>query len=271
MQADPRPLATEIPADVHLPNTPLALALAQVRFPPILTINKADAVADFQEALRGTYPHLNREEVRDVDLTRDEPAVSKATIWRLADRERPASWRVSLASDFVALETNDYTSRGDFLARFREVVANVAELFRPADAKRVGVRYVDRLTGNAVGRIGELVHPGILGLLQPGETSAAALRDSTVHLLTQAQLLAEEGVIQGRWGNLPPNTTHDPSVLEPVNEPTWVLDLDMFTPSTVPFEADMLAATAERFARRLYSVFRQMVTDEFLTFYGGKP
>ena len=40
MQAEPRPLATEIPADVHLPNTPLALVLAQVRFPTILTINK---------------------------------------------------------------------------------------------------------------------------------------------------------------------------------------------------------------------------------------
>lgn len=271
MQAEPRPLATEIPADVHLPNTPLALVLAQVRFPTILTINKPDVVADFQEALRGTYPHLNREEVRDVDLTRDEPDVSKATIWRLADRERPASWRVSLASDFVALETKDYTSREDFLARLREVVANVEEHFRPADAKRVGMRYVDQLTGNAVGRIGELVHPSILGLLQPGETSAAALRDSAVHLVTQAQLLAAEGVIQGRWGNLPPNTTHDPSVLEPANEPTWVLDLDMFTQATMPFEADMLADKAECFARRLYSVFRHMVTDEFLTFYGGKP
>lgn len=271
MQVEPRPLVTEIPPDVHLPNTPLALVLAQVRFPPILTINKADAVADFQEALRGTYPHLNREEVREVDLTRDEPDVSKATIWRLADRERPALWRVSLGSDFVALETRDYTSRQDFLARLREVVANVEELFRPADAKRLGLRYVDQLTDDAVGRIGELVHPSVLGLLQPGETSAADLRESTVHLVTQAQLLAVEGVIQGCWGNLPPNTTHDPSVLEPVDGPTWILDLDMFTQTTMPFEASMLAAKAECFARRLYSVFRQMVTDEFLAYYGGKP
>ena len=270
MQAEPQPLATEIPANVHLPNTPLARVLAQVRFPPILSISKADAVADFQESLRSIYPHLNREEVRNVDLTKNEPDVTKATIWRLADRERAAQWRVSLGSDFVALETAAYTSREDFLARLRTAVANVQEHFRPADAKRIGLRYVDRLTGDAVGRIGELVQPSVLGLLRPDETSPTALRNATVHLVTQAQLLAAEGVIQGRWGNLPPNTTYDPTVLDPVDGPTWVLDLDMFVQDTMPFEADMLAAKAGCFARRLYSVFRQMVTDEFLLFYGAK-
>ena len=268
MQANPQPLATEIPADVHLPKAPLACVLAQVRFPPILSISKADVVADFQESLRSAYPHLNREEIQNVDLTNSD--VTKATIWRLSDRELDVQWRVSLGSDFVALETATYTGREDFLARLRTVVANVQEHFQPADAKRIGLRYVDQLTGDAVHRIGELVQPSVLGLLQPDKTSPAALRNATVHLVTQAQLLAAEGVIQGRWGNLPPNMTHDPSVLSPVDGPTWVLDLDMFVQDTMPFEADMLVTKARAFARRLYSVFRQMVTDEFLSFYGGR-
>ena len=271
MQNKPTPLAIETPAEVHLPNAPLARVLAQVRFPPILSIGKADMIADFQEELRGAYPHLNREEVQNIDLSpgHEPRSITKETIWRLSDQEEPATWRVSLGVDFVALETLTYTSRDDFLKRLRVVVANVEKFFQPADAKRVGLRYIDQLTGDAVDRIDELVQPNVLGILQTSDVAPAELREATVHLMTEAKVLAIEGLIQGRWGNLPPNTTHDPNALQPVDKPSWVLDLDMFSPHTMPFEPEKLTATAEAFSKRLYSVFREMVTEEFLRFYGG--
>jgi uncharacterized protein (TIGR04255 family) len=49
-----------------------------------------------------------------------------------------------------------------------------------------------------------------------------------------------------------------------------VLDLDMFTPEPQRFANNELLATATRFSERIYSVFREMVTDEFLKFYGGE-
>ncbi len=272
MFAEPTPLSAEIPAEVPLHNAPLVRVIAQVRFPPILAIHKTDGVADFQEALRGDYPHLQRNDVRNFELGADrEPNISEAVIWRLADGPEPATWRVSLGMDFVALETSRYGSRNDFIARLGTVLASVETCFEPAEAQRLGLRYIDRLEGEAVHRIGELVQPSVLGILKPGEGPPDVLRGATAHLMTQAQFVAVEGTIQSRWGNLPANATHDPDALQPVGEPSWVLDLDMFALQALPFKSDELVGMTEAFAKRIYSVFRLMVTEEFLRFYGGRP
>ena len=271
MLAKPTSLSAEIPAEVALHNAPLARVIAQVRFPPILAIHKMDGVADFQEELRGDYPHLQRSDVRNIEVGPDrEPNISETVIWRLANGPEPATWRVSLGIDFIALETSRYHSRSDFIARLGTVLASVEKCFGPAEARRLGLRYIDRLKGEAVRRIGELVQPGVLGILNPGGGSPDVLREATSRLMSQAQFLAAEGAIQGRWGNLPPNETYDPDALQPIAAPSWVLDLDMFSSQALPFKSDELIAMAEAFARRTYSVFRLMVTEEFLRFYGGR-
>ncbi|MCY4239679.1 MAG: TIGR04255 family protein [Rhodospirillaceae bacterium] len=272
MKAEPTPLATGIPTEVPLPEAPLVRVIAQVRFPPILSIRKEDSVADFQEELRASYPHLQRNEVRNIDIRPgQDPSVSEAVIWRLADRQEPATWRVSLGVDFVALEAWKYSSRQDFLNRLRRVLASVEACFQPAEALRVGLRYIDRLEGEAMDRIGDLIQGNFLGILQPGIGQFEPLREATVHSMTQVQLQAAEGMIQGRWGNMPPNATYDPETLQPTGKPSWVLDLDMFSPQASPFRSEELAAMTGTFAERIYSVFRMMVTDQFLKFYGGTP
>ena len=122
----------------------------------------------------------------------------------------------------------------------------------------------------AVDRIGELIRPKVLGILQPNKEPPLDLGNAILHLMTEAQLIAAEGRIQARWGKLPANATYDPDALEPVNKESWVLDLDMFTPGPQKFASDELRTTATRFAERIYTVFREMVTDEFLRFYGGE-
>ena len=49
-------------------------------------------------------------------------------------------------------------------------------------------------------------------------------------------------------------------------KPSWVLDLDMFTTESLPFTSEGLLTTATSFAEYLYWLFREMVTEEFLTF-----
>jgi len=89
--------------------------------------------------------------------------------------------------------------------------------------------------------------------------------------MTQATILASEGVIQGKWGNLPPNATHDLDALQPTGTQSWVLDLDMYSPVASPFRSNELLNMTEAFAKRIYSVFRLMITDELLRHYGGTP
>jgi uncharacterized protein (TIGR04255 family) len=74
-----------------------------------------------------------------------------------------------------------------------------------------------------------------------------------------------------RWGHLPPGVTTDPAAIEPVDEPSWILDLDVFTDDSAPFAVDAVLADAQRFADRVYTFFRWAVTNDFLRRYGGEP
>ncbi len=272
MNSETIPLTNAIPTEVPLPNAPLERVIAQVRFPPILSVNKAEAVADFQEMLRAIYPHLQRDNIRNIEIEPNrEPIVSDAVVWRFADRSDSATWRVSLGLDFVALETWSYHSRTDFLNRLATVLASVETCFTPAETQRLGLRYVDRIEGEAISKVSELVHSRVLGILQPHEGLLDVLRQATVRSMTHAQFEAEEGAIQGRWGALPANTTFDVDALQPIPHASWVLDLDMFSRQILPFNSNELVSTAATFAKRIYSVFRLMVTDEFLRYYGGTP
>ena len=269
---EPRPLCSMPTSEVPLPRSPLAQVIAQVRFPPILAIHGPETVAGFQEALRETYPHLSKHQVHIIDLTGDPtPNINQDVMWRLADREQDPQWQVSLGTGFVSLATTGYDSRQNFLDRLRTVVSAVEHTFKPADAQRLGLRYIDRLTGEAVERIDDLIRPEILGIMCPSGTSSSALTESIAHVMTEAQFVARnDSRVQGRWGMLPPNATHDPNVLEPIADPSWVLDLDMFTSVPQPFTNENLLTTATSFAECLYWLFREIVSEEFLSFYGGE-
>lgn len=269
----PQPLNPTPTPQVPLPRAPLARVIAQARFPPILAIRNPDKVAVFQEALRETYPNLSQDQVHSIDLVPGQtPNVRRGLIWRLADREQDPQWRVSLGVDFVALETSAYDSRDDFLDRLRAIVSAVEDAFKPANTKRLGLRYIDRLTDEAVDRVGDLIRPEVLGIMCPVKDPPPILGASIIHLMTEAQFLAQDGGrVQGRWGKLPPNLTYDPDALEPIARPSWVLDLDMFTSEPRAFASEELLKTATDFAKCIYWLFRQMVTEEFLRFYGGEP
>src|SRR5664280_912724 len=98
----PVPLVGPPPAEVHLPNAPLARAIAQVRFPEILSIRNPDKVAAFQDELRAAYPILTQDQVASVVLAAPNQAgahVEESKIWRFADKAVELSWRVSLGTN----------------------------------------------------------------------------------------------------------------------------------------------------------------------------
>jgi uncharacterized protein (TIGR04255 family) len=70
---------------------------------------------------------------------------------------------------------------------------------------------------------------------------------------------------------VPAGVTVDPNAIEPIAEPSWVLDLDMFSNEQQAFVPVEIVAAARRYCERLYAVFRWAVTDDFLRRYGGEP
>jgi uncharacterized protein (TIGR04255 family) len=212
---------------------------------------------------------LAQEQVANLVITSPSPVpprIEEMRIWRFADKAVDFSWRVSLGTGFVALETTAYRSRTDFLTRLALVLKATEKHFKPAHAQRLGVRHVNRLGGEALEKIATLIKPNALGILaDTDELGGAAL-----HLLSEAQLLTVEGLLLSRWGSLPANSTYDPEVLPPLQEPSWIMDFDMFNEADVPFDSEALLHSATAFAERVYGVFRKMVTVEFLRFFGGE-
>ena len=265
MSVDNNPLVAASPEEIPLRNAPLVRVIAQVRFPVIASIDNRGFIASFQEALRDAYPVLRPEMTQGfvVGFQGVTPAPSQM-IWRFRDVQ--GHWRVSLAPDFIALETTAYVSRSDFLARLQGALRALHEHIGPKVIDRVGLRYIDRVLMHGVEDIATLVRQEVIGILAtPMAASAQQALSESLFVVpnTRARLLA-------RWGQVPPQGTVDPDALEPVDTPSWILDLDMFSVESRSFDPEALVAEVRTYAERIYTLFRWAVTEEFLRRYGGE-
>jgi uncharacterized protein (TIGR04255 family) len=255
-------------AEVPLPRAPLVFVVAQARFERLASVSSEDFIGPFQEAIRGTYPIMNREQQAGVLVGPDGEVVTAegGVVWRFS--ERPERWEVALAPNFVALSTPRYTRRQEFLDRFAIVLGAARDHLNVRFCDRLGVRYVDRVSDpDLLSRISELLKPEVLGAVavglgEPDVKQQHQFVDSLFHL-------ADDTELHARWGLLPPAVTFDPAI-EATQTPSWVLDLDAYTTGQREFDPRALASVADSLAQRVYRYFRWAVTDQFLTEHGGQ-
>ncbi len=266
MNSADTPLTGPPPVEIPLTNPPLIRVIAQVRFPLIASVENREFMAPFQEAIRKDYPVLRPEQSRSVLLGHKGVMDARSnTIWRFHDASD--TWRVSLAPDFLALDTGRYTSRDDFLRRLERVLQALKAHVDPQIIDRLGVRYIDRLSGDNLTDLRHLVRSEIAGIL------STPLSECARHAIAENmfELPDDAGQVTARWGLIPANETIDPAAVEAIDEKSWLLDVDAFQAETRPFDVDALVRQARGFAERIYSIFRWAVTDEFLRRHGGQP
>jgi uncharacterized protein (TIGR04255 family) len=256
---------SSVVSEVPLRAAPLARVIAQLRFPLVASFARLEAVGPFQEAIRAKYPILRPEQSQSLLVGPQgvEFQAGQATVWRFHDRKD--EWRVSLSTESVSIETSRYSGRDEFLSRLREVLAALEASACPAVFDRLGIRYVNRVTGELLGSLPTLVRPEILGVA--GTKFGATL----VHSLAESSFTTGQGRLNVRWGTLPSGATPDPSVIPPVKEASWLLDLDMFTVEQQDFDVEGVVAKARSFSSTIYAFFRWSVEDEFLRRFGGNP
>jgi uncharacterized protein (TIGR04255 family) len=259
------PFTDAAPAEVPLANAPLVRVIVQARFPLIASVERREFIAPFQEAIRKRYPVLRLEQSTNLIFGPQGAVQSRSSTWRFHDATD--EWRVSLAPDFVAVEALRYSSRKDFLERFSEVLLALRAHVDPQLVDRLGVRYVDRVTGPPLQRLRELVRPELMGAL------GTDLAEHIQHSITESVFLlpGSDGVVRTRWGWVPPGATVDAGAISPVDESSWILDVDAFRDEPRPLEPDQVVADAAMLATRIYSFFRWAVTPSFLATYGGNP
>jgi uncharacterized protein (TIGR04255 family) len=261
------PLRGPPPPEVPLKNAPLLRVLAQVRFPTLLAVRSADRVSGFQEAVRDRYPYLEQDDVAlllSAGPISVPPAVSREGVvhWRFWDEQR--EWRTTLNQDFLAIETTAYESRADFMAKLGEVLRPFQTIFQPKSATRLGMRYIDQIKHPSLKRIDDMLIPEVLG-------TAKFFGEELQYLITQMSVgVSPAGTLLARWGKVPKGMTVDPTVMQQTTEEdSWLIDLDLSETSEMQFDPEALIARVRTYAERIYTVFRWMVTNEFLREYGG--
>ena len=262
------PLFGDVPKSVRLDHAPLARVSWRVRFARISKIEVESYIAEFQEAIREKYPRLERGMTMGVDVAVNggavEPRPISSILWRLSDASN--SFRVILGADSVILDTNKYVSRDDFLSRFEFVLNNLGETVRPSLVEEVNVKYVDRLTNaDDLDTLPSLINERLLNVLHP------TLIDNIEYSMSEITGKTKEGRINARFGLLPPNFSHDPSVIEPIDGASWLLDVTANSTGCDQKDFDPTALTEElsRAAARAYAFFRWSVTQEFLDRFGA--
>lgn len=260
----PAPLGGPPPSEVPLARAPLERVMMQVRFSTVLRIESREGIADFQDQVRGDFPLFDTltSQQLQIDLAGGTPGFRPVTTtaWQFSDAAQ--NLRLTVGSESATLEALSYAGRSDFLGRWLEVLARLEALFSPGLSTRVGARYVNRLQGEALSRLTDLVEPSFVGVAQP------QLRDHVDQALSEAALEVEEGRLSLRWGVLAAKTTFDPNLLNPLPEPSWILDIDVYSMEHCAFDVTLLGGRFEALAQRAYALFRYAMKDDALTFFG---
>lgn len=232
--------------------------LCQLRFPEILSIG-ANLPVEFQEAIRGEFPHFStRKEAPAPKLTgtpgnmtlEKQPPV---TNYQFASAD--GLWRVNLTDSFISLSCRKYTCWEDFAQHLDKPLASFIKLYSPAFFSRVGLRYVNAISRRKLELedclLRDLIQPCYLGVLQEEDVS-----EKTVSRATTDAELAIRGGCRAKI-HAGPGLVNTPNAKDP--EVKFIFDMDLFMKGNVP--VNLSAGSLQTLHGQAYSIFRGAITD----------
>lgn len=232
--------------------------ICQLRFPEILSIN-TDAPAQFQEAIRQEYPRYQlRQDIPAPKITGAPGHFSLENQPRTINHQfssADGSLRVNLTSRFISVSCAKYTCWEDFADMLDKPLAAFIQLYRPAYFERIGLRYLNVISRNALEltgtRFSDLIAPCYLGPMAEEDVSEAGTARCTLDL----EMAIRGGCrlkLHAGPGRIKKNGVDDPEV-------KYVFDQDIFMPGQVP--VNLSAGALQTLHSQAYSIFRGAITD----------
>lgn len=244
-------------ARCHYHKAQLGDVICQLRFPEILTI-EANAPVQFQEAIRHQFPLYSVRKEAPLpklvgtpgNMNLEKQPVSNNYQFVSAD----GRWRVNLTSRFISLACSRYDHWEEFAGMLDGPLAAFIKTYRPALFERVGLRYLNFFSRQALNLQGtpwrELFQPQYLGLLTDEEINESATARNTV----DAELAIRGGCrakIHAGPGLVKRNGQQD-------NEVKFILDLDLFMPGNLA--VSLSAGALQTLHSQADSIFRGAIT-----------
>lgn len=236
----------------------LADVICQLRFPDILTI-EANAPVQFQEAIRHQFPHYSVRKEAPLPKLVGMPGNMSLEKQPMTNNYQFVSadgrWRVNLTKGFISLACNRYDGWEDFARMLDGPLAAFIQIYRPALFERVGLRYVNFISRQALD-LGttpwkELIQPQYLGLLMDEEVPESATARSSI----DAELSLRGGCrakIHAGPGMVKRNGQMDKEI-------KFILDLDLFMQGNMA--VNLSAGALQTLHSQADSIFRGAITD----------
>lgn len=259
-----RPFSKDFRGPATFEKSPLALVVFQIRWDRLtgLSDDITDAASAISSEIRERFPYS--EPTNEITFRIDQSGVGsepgpKIFNWFNLDK----SLSVTLAPTFLTIQTSLYSG----LDVFMEVVAYVIKAaLNNVDIpviSRAGFRYVNRTLGNA--NSSNFVVESLSAAQRLGLSDQVEIR----HSISDLNLGLGENSLQTRIGLLPPGVTIDPSI-PPLNEPTWIFDLDAFSEGKFYADIEGILSKARELSDLAYDFFTTFTTNEFKSAHGMK-
>jgi uncharacterized protein (TIGR04255 family) len=148
----------------HLSQSPLLVVLAQIRFSPILQMDKF--IPAIQESLRGEgFPKFQAVQSATFQFPAIPAAVQNPTAyWEFMDRDETKS--IVLGTESVAFSVTEYSVFPDFQIGLQTALLTIHETVRLPLRTRIGLRYTNLVIPKEGKQVSDYVRPEILGLSQ---------------------------------------------------------------------------------------------------------
>lgn len=253
---------------VDLKYSPIALAVVQLRFPAVLSIQTDEKyIARYQDKIRRRYPYFFPGQ--QVELLFGPQGVAQqpaaARNWQFKDAEQ--NWTITVTANSISLETRNYTSISEFANRMEEVVLAAKESFEIMVQERVGLRYVNEIRHPEVKKPSDwrqFMNPSLLGPLSDDAVSSNV--ESTIQELrlsiSGGSLVVRHGAAQGT------TVAPEPGTSAPSGE-FYLLDLDAYDEKGRELDVDALIGLVKGYNRTIYSLFRWGMNDQLFEYLRG--
>ncbi|WP_399233056.1 TIGR04255 family protein [Synechococcus sp. CS-1333] len=234
---------------------PLVEVICQLKFPKILRI-EYEAPYKLQDAIRDEYPNINCIQGNSVTIaSADLSIVQSEADQRFVSYEfihESAEWKLTLASDSIALSTLNYTRWEDFRERLFKALEVFNSIYSPASFSRVGLRYQNLIVRSELGlgdtTWNQLLKSSVLGCLVSTDLSESDLSDA---FLTFGCSLNVEGAILRVRAGLAKKDGSD--------EVCYLIDSDCYTESTLEFAN--VRQVLDQFNKQLRNFFNWAITS----------
>ena len=264
------PFAESRVPEVRLKNSPLEVALFQVRFPgPVTRIEQAIDNNQIAQALSSEFPYADRQDVVSFVIQPGHqpspPKPTNTTALLLSDASQ--KWTLNVARDSLSLTTTAYLNRDNLLDRAMSIFKALSEEAPPPTVARVGLRYLNRVRD--VELIRKFCSNG--GLADPirHQQKFSLGNDGIQSALTELQFAwTPQQKLQARWGLLPAGQIVA-NPFDPLPHPSWLLDVDAYDESPFDFSADEVVKRLKVLSERAYRCFRWVFTPEALPDFGA--